>query len=91
MNPTPIAVLPTALMRQLSPVKPAAQSKRLKTMTILDINTRYELAEKIAKQWTDNADLKEIESYFFNSQFEYLNDLPDDELLDVAKDQGVQL
>ena len=60
-------------------------------MNTLDIITRYELAEKIAKQWTDNADLKEIESYFFNSQFEYLNDLPDDELLSVAQDQGVQL
>ena len=59
-------------------------------MNTLDINTRYDLAEKIARQWTDNADLKEIESYFFNSQFEYLNDLPDDELLSVAQDQGVQ-
>ena len=59
-------------------------------MNTLDINTRYDLAEKIAKQWTDNADLKEIESYFFNSQFEYLNDLTDDELLEIAQDQGVQ-
>jgi len=59
-------------------------------MNTLNIEQRYDIVETIAINWTKNADLKEIESYYFNAQFEYLNDLPDDELLSIAQDQGVQ-
>lgn len=60
-------------------------------MSNLDINTRYEIAETIAKKWADNADLSEVISYYFNAQYEYLNDLPDDELIEIAKDEGITL
>ena len=58
-------------------------------MKPLDIGQRYNIAEAIALKWTKNADLKEIESYFFNAQFEYLDDLTDDELLAIAEDEEI--
>lgn len=60
-------------------------------MSDLDINTRYDIAETIAKKWADSADLSEVISYYFNAQYEYLNDLPDDELIEIAKDEGITL
>lgn len=57
----------------------------------LDINTRHDLAEQIARKWSDRADLSEVVSYFFNAQYEYLNDLPDEELLEIANDEEITL
>lgn len=57
----------------------------------LDINTRYDLAEQIARKWSDRADLSEIVSYYFNAQYEYLNDLPDEELLEIASDEEISI
>jgi hypothetical protein len=58
-------------------------------MKPLDIAEKYNLAEEIARLWTDRADLKEVMSYYFNAQAEYLNDLTDDELIAIAEDEGV--
>jgi hypothetical protein len=60
-------------------------------MKTLDINQRYDIVEKIASNWTDRADIKELASYFFNAQFEYLDDLPIEELLDIAEEEGIKL
>jgi hypothetical protein len=58
-------------------------------MKQLDFKDKIELAEEIASLWTERADLKEIMSYYYNAQYEYLNDLPDDELLALAEDEGL--
>ena len=55
----------------------------------MDINTRYEICEMIAQKWTDQAHISELKQSFFNQQYEWLNDMPDHELLDVAREQGI--
>lgn len=60
-------------------------------MKKLDIDARYDLVEQIALRWTDRADIKELASYFFNAQFEYLDDLPVNELLEIADEEGIKL
>lgn len=52
---------------------------------------KHDLAEKIARKWADSVDIDEAISYYFNAQYEYLSDLSDTELLDVALDEKVNL
>jgi len=56
-------------------------------MSKLSIDERYNLADEIARKWADRADIKEMISYYYNAQFEFLNDLPDDELLEIAEEE----
>lgn len=60
-------------------------------MKSLDMTTRYNIAEAIAQKWTDCCDLKDLERFYFNEQFEYLDGLPDEELLELAKDSEIEL
>jgi hypothetical protein len=59
-------------------------------MKTLNIAEKYNLAEEIARKWADSVDIDEAISYYFNAQSEYLNDLPDDELLAIAEDEGIE-
>jgi hypothetical protein len=59
-------------------------------MKPLDSEQRYDIAEAIAQQWTDNQDPIELENYYFASQMDYLIDLTDAELLELAQSNGVK-
>lgn len=60
-------------------------------MKQLDFKDKIDLAEEIANLWTERADLKELMIYYYNAQYEYLSDLSDEELLTMAKDEGIKL
>ena len=51
--------------------------------------SRDDLEERLAELWTQNADLKDLQEYFYNAQREYLKDLDDAELLGLCDDNGV--
>jgi hypothetical protein len=56
-------------------------------MSKLSIDERYNLADEIARKWANRADISEVISYYYNAQFEFLNDLPDDELLEIVEEE----
>ena len=56
-------------------------------MKTLSIDERYNLADTVARKWADRADLGEVISCYYNAQFDYLNDLPDEELLEIVKEE----
>ena len=51
----------------------------------MDINTRYEICDTIAQKWADQADPQEWKQYFFKAQWEWLNSMPDHELLEIVE------
>lgn len=59
-------------------------------MNNLDTKDKYDIAETIARKWADSVDIDEAISYYFNAQLEYLTDLSDDELMDIAQTEGVK-
>ena len=59
-------------------------------MSTLDLATRDDLANRIAEFWTNNADLKDLEIFYYEAQMQFLSELPDDELLQFAKDNDIQ-
>lgn len=50
----------------------------------------YTLAEKIALAQVANMSREELEEYAFGATMDYLDDLSEDELLDLADDYGVE-
>ena len=48
-----------------------------------------EISRKLAQKWTEDIDLDDLMSFFYNSQIEYLADLPDVEVLNLAMDADI--
>lgn len=55
----------------------------------LDMVEKHKLCAKIARKWTEEADIYALKEYYFSNQFEWLDSMLDKELLDVAKEQGI--
>ena len=55
----------------------------------LDMAEKHRLCAKIARKWTEEADIYALKEYYFSNQFEWLDSMLDKELLDVAKEQGI--
>ena len=51
---------------------------RCKTMNI------EEISRKLAQKWTEEIGLDDLMSFFYNSQIQYLADLPDADVLNLA-------
>ena len=58
-------------------------------MATLTNEKRAELMDKLANQWTDNADLDCLMEFFYDAQMEYLDDLPEPELLELLKENDI--
>ncbi|MCK9369231.1 hypothetical protein M0R04_04770 [Candidatus Dojkabacteria bacterium] len=52
---------------------------------------RQELIEKIAEMSTEETDPQSLKDCFYNSQVEYMKNSDDKELLEIAKDWGIEL
>jgi hypothetical protein len=50
---------------------------------------RQDLIERLAEQFTQSCDLKELEQFFYDAQEAYLNDQTDNDLIGIAEDSGV--
>lgn len=48
--------------------------------------TKHDLIDSIAQQRTDNAEISELETVYYQDQFEKLEDYSIDELIDTYKD-----
>jgi hypothetical protein len=55
---------------------------------IMNIEDKNDLVQKLAEKLTENADLKDLERFYYESQELYLSELSDEELLTIAKDMG---
>ena len=60
-------------------------------MKKLDEIDRDCLANRIAEKWTENADIKDLERFYFDAQSSYLSELSDEELLEFANDAGIEV
>lgn len=49
---------------------------------------RTDLMEQLAQKWTDEADIDTLMNFFFDYQYQFLEDLDDNELLDHADNSG---
>jgi hypothetical protein len=52
---------------------------------------RYEVMEKLAKDWLDCADMQTLEEYYFNAQMEYLEDIDDEKLIEHCQDMDLDI
>lgn len=52
--------------------------------------TRDEMIEVLAQKWTDEMDVDALMEFFFNEQVKFLEDLTDEDLLNEAKENGIQ-
>ena len=43
-----------------------------------------EISRKLAQKWTEEIGLDDLMSFFYNSQIQYLADLPDADVLNLA-------
>lgn len=50
---------------------------------------RQDLIERLAEQWTQNCDIKDLEQFFYDAQEAYLNDQTDNDLIGIAEDSGL--
>lgn len=50
---------------------------------------KRDLVGRIAEQWTQNQDIKELEYFYYEAQEQYLDGLTDEELLEIAEDSGL--
>lgn len=58
---------------------------------MIDDYDKEELADSIAQERTDNAEIDELKSYFYNAQYESLNDdYSKEELYQIYIDMGLE-
>ena len=55
----------------------------------LDMAEKHRLCAKIARKWTNEADIQTLKDHYFNEHFEWLDSMPDKELLEIANEQGI--
>ena len=60
-------------------------------MKTLDEMDRDCLANRIAEKWTENADIKDLERFYFDAQHSFLTELSDEELLQFAHDNDIEV
>lgn len=69
-------------------------TKSLTSQPLTD-SQRASLQEFIANYWLDNASLKDLERFFYETQFEYLTSYSDEELVgeieDITSDEDFEL
>lgn len=58
-------------------------------MALLDSNQRQELIEKLAENATDAADMDMLISFFYEHQYNYFEDMTDEDLLNEAVENGL--
>lgn len=47
------------------------------------------IIEQLATHFTDSIDLSDLMAYFYNGQLDYLNDLSDNEIEELAKENNI--
>ena len=61
----------------------------------LTTDQRFSLQDFLAKYWLDNASLKDLERFFYETQIEYLSSYSDEELIgeieDITSDEDFEL
>jgi len=61
----------------------------------LTADQRFSLQDFVAKYWLDNASLKDLERFFYETQIEYLSSYSDEELIgeieDITSDEDFEL
>lgn len=50
---------------------------------------KQELINKLAQEWTDNADLDSLMEFFYDAQVEYLESLNDKEFAEVLEENDI--
>lgn len=60
-------------------------------MKPLDDLDRDSLANLIADKWAENADIKDLVRFYFDAQYSFLIDLSDEELIEFAQDNGIEV
>lgn len=60
-------------------------------MNKLDSIERDSLANAIAEKWTEYADTKDLERFYFDAQYSFLSELSDAELLEFAREYNIEV
>ena len=53
--------------------------------------SRENAIDEIALRWTNDADIKTLSEHFYNEQYEWLNSMSDEELQEIANEQGLEI
>ena len=55
----------------------------------LTLKQKEDLITRLAESWTQNQDIRDLESFYYEAQQDYLSDLSDLELIEIAEDCGM--